>query len=168
RFEQAKEYARILRRLSDAAPCFATLGNHDGGQWAGENDGYAGIDWIVDLLSESRIRLLHNTATQTRIRDCALQFVGVGDITAANMDAESAFRSVDSTAQTILLAHNPDAKQLVSMRHWHLMLCGHTHGGQLRVPWVGATPFAPVHDRRFVAGLHRWNERWIHVTKGVG
>jgi predicted MPP superfamily phosphohydrolase len=69
---------------------------------------------------------------------------------------------------TVLLSHNPDVKEEVAPRHWQLMLSGHTHGGQLRVPWLGATPFAPVRDKRFVAGLHRWNDRWIHVTKGVG
>ena len=41
------------------------------------------------------------------------------------------------------------------------------HGGQLRLPIIG-TPFAPVRDKRFVEGLHRWEERWIHITRGVG
>jgi len=70
--------------------------------------------------------------------------------------------------ETILLSHNPDTKEHLGAFHWQLMLSGHTHGGQLRVPYWGATPFAPVRDQRFVAGLRRWNERWIHVTKGIG
>ena len=168
RFARATDYIRLLRQLSDAAPCFATLGNHDGGRWSGEHGGYSDITWISDALRESRIQLLHNTATQVRIRDWPLQFVGIGDTWAANLDVETAFRAVDSKMPTVLLSHNPDEKEAVAARHWGLMLSGHTHGGQLRVPWLGATPFAPVRDKRFVSGLHRWNERWIHVTKGIG
>ena len=47
------------------------------------------------------------------------------------------------------------------------MLCGHTHGGQCDLMFLG-TPFAPVRDKRFVQGLHRWEDRWIHITRGVG
>jgi len=35
------------------------------------------------------------------------------------------------------------------------------------VPGIGA-PLAPVRDKRFVRGLHHWNDRWLHITKGVG
>jgi predicted MPP superfamily phosphohydrolase len=48
-----------------------------------------------------------------------------------------------------------------------LLLCGHTHGGQIRLPFVG-TPFAPVRDKRFVEGLHQWDGRWMYITRGVG
>ena len=47
------------------------------------------------------------------------------------------------------------------------MLSGHTHGGQLSLPVIG-TPFAPVRDKRFVHGLHSWNNRRLHITSGVG
>ncbi len=50
---------------------------------------------------------------------------------------------------------------------WDLMLCGHTHGGQLSLPVIG-TPFAPVRDKKYVAGLHKWNNKQIHITRGVG
>jgi predicted MPP superfamily phosphohydrolase len=47
------------------------------------------------------------------------------------------------------------------------MLCGHTHGGQLVIPMIGA-PFAPVRDHRFVRGLNPWDGRLIHTSCGVG
>ena len=47
------------------------------------------------------------------------------------------------------------------------MLCGHTHGGQVLVPGMGPR-FAPVSDKRFVAGLKAWKGRQIFVTRGVG
>lgn len=169
RFAHAENYTRILRRLSDSAPCFATLGNHDGGRWAREEGGgYPDVDWVTKLLQASHFNLLQNTAASFRARGREIQFVGVGDIWAESLDSVRAFRAASSALPTILLSHNPDSKSDVAEHRWQLMLSGHTHGGQLRVPWLGATPFAPVRDKRFVAGLHRWNDRWIHVTKGIG
>lgn len=174
RFAQAEKYVRILRKLSEAAPCFATLGNHDGGSWSGEEGGYADITWITQVLSDSRITMLHNTATRWQARDGSLHFVGVGDTWAENFDPETAFRAAKPNtkdtddSRTVVLSHNPDTKDQMAKEPWDLLLSGHTHGGQLRVPWLGATPFAPVRDQRFVAGLHRWNGRWIHITKGIG
>jgi len=167
RFEELPGYAAVLRLLSKTAPTFASLGNHDGGKWAGEDGGYASVAWITQLLEKSDVRLLHNQSTATRVAGRDFNLVGLGDLWAEDFDAQRGFAQRPS-GETILLSHNPDTKEHLSAFNWQLMLSGHTHGGQLRVPWMGATPFAPVRDKRFVAGLHRWNERWIHITKGIG
>jgi uncharacterized protein len=174
RFDSPDQYARVLKKLSDAAPCFATLGNHDGGEWAGAEGGYPDLGWIGGVLRDGGIHLLHNTSTRWAAGEWTLQFVGVGDTWAREFDPEKAFRGVRAESSApgdspvILLSHNPDTKDAMAARPWRLMLSGHTHGGQLRVPWLGATPFAPVRDKRFVEGLHAWDGRWIHVTKGIG
>ncbi len=54
------EYARILRRLSSAAPVFGSLGNHDGGTWAEQIGGFSDSSVIRDLLRDSNVSLLHN------------------------------------------------------------------------------------------------------------
>jgi predicted MPP superfamily phosphohydrolase len=166
-FHDADGYASVLSRLSAAAPTFASLGNHDGGKWAGADGGYHNVSWISSVLERSGIQLLHNDAAQVRVAGRDLRFVGVGDVWAEDMDVQRAFRA-ETAADTIVLSHNPDTKEQLAAFEWQLLLSGHTHGGQLRVPWLGATPFAPVRDKRFVAGLHAWNDRWIHVTRGVG
>ena len=68
----------------------------------------------------------------------------------------------------LVLNHNLDAKHDFADCDWVLMFCGHTHGGQLRIPLIGGAPFAPVRDHAFVAGLNPWRGRKIFITRGVG
>ena len=100
------------------------------------------------------------------MRDREVQLVGVGDLWAGELDPARAFEGADGST-TIALTHNPDSKDALSFYKWALMLCGHTHGGQVALPLIGR-PLAPVRDRRFVAGLHAWRDRQIYITRGVG
>ncbi len=92
------------------------------------------------------------------------ELVGTGDLSAGQCKPPPAS---EANLQRLMLAHNPDSKEVISDEPWDLMLCGHTHGGQLRVPLVGE-PFAPVEDKRYVAGLNAFGERHIYTTRGVG
>ncbi len=169
RWDDVGRYAEVLSVLSEMAPTFACLGNHDGGLWAGSSRGYADTRLVREVLSRGRVELLHNTHRQVRVAGRDLTLVGVGDWWANETDAASAFAGIPkaSAPLTLLLSHNPDSKTVLRAWPWDLMLCGHTHGGQFRLPVIG-TPFAPVQDRRYVQGLHRWEGRWLHITKGVG
>ncbi len=166
-FDEDRRLTQALRRLAEAAPCHAVLGNHDGGEWARHYGGYADTTIVKALLRDAGVRLLENETVPLKCRDWKLNLVGVSDGWAGEMQPEQAFRPVDKTSPTVLLSHNPDTKETLAKHDWQLLLSGHTHGGQLRVPILG-TPFAPVRDKRFVAGLHRWRNRWLHITKGVG
>lgn len=168
KFDAFDEYTRVLAPLGKCAPVFACLGNHDGGWWSVRGGGYADTSHVVKLLADSGITLLHNRTTTLTVRDWNLQLVGLGDFWSGQMMPGVAFGAAKAdTDVTVLLSHNPDTKTFLKPFAWNLMLCGHTHGGQVRLPYFG-TPFAPVRDKNFVQGLHRWEERWIHITKGVG
>ena len=163
------DYCKVLRKLSDTAPCFASLGNHDGGRWARRRGGYEDISEISTLLAESGIQCLNNSSQVVNIKQQRLLLIGLGDLWAHEFDTAKAFGGENASANLprIMLSHNPDTKELLVHSDWDLMLSGHTHGGQIELPFFG-TPFAPVRDRRFVKGLHTWNGRLIHVSKGVG
>jgi predicted MPP superfamily phosphohydrolase len=165
-FDEA-EYARILRRLSSAAPVFASLGNHDGGAWGAWTGGLKDSSVVRELLRASDIPLLHNRSEVVRVGDQSIDFAGVGDLWSDEVDADLAFANVSADHPAILLAHNPDTKDVLSDQPWDLMLSGHTHGGQVVLPMVGER-FVPVRDKRFIAGLKQWNGRQVYVTRGVG
>lgn len=166
----AAEYRRILRKLPDRVPSFACLGNHDGGPWAAAHiRGYPDTSVVRALLASSGIRLLHNTSEIVRLKGQAVRMAGVGDLWNNEIDADAALSGAprDPHIPTVLLAHNPDSKANVQNHSWDLMLCGHTHGGQVLVPVIG-TRFVAVRDKAFVAGLKQWNGRYIYISRGVG
>jgi len=160
-------YTRILRRLASAAPIFATLGNHDGGAWAARFHGYKDPTVVRELLQSSGVPLLHNRSEVVRVRHQPIRFAGVGDLWSHGVDGVVAFADVRENDPAILLAHNPDTKDVLADRPWDLMLSGHTHGGQIVLPLVGER-FVPVRDKRFIAGLKPWNGRQLYITRGVG
>jgi predicted MPP superfamily phosphohydrolase len=50
---------------------------------------------------------------------------------------------------------------------WDIMLSGHTHGGQARIPGINPS-WTPVQDKRFLAGLYSWEGRYLFITRGLG
>jgi hypothetical protein len=165
-FDEA-EYARILRRLSSAVPVLASLGNHDGGAWGAKVGGLKDTSAVRGLLKAANIPLLHNRSEVLRVRGQSIRFAGVPDLWSEHIDGDRAFADVPADDPAILLAHNPDTKDVLANRPWDLMLSGHTHGGQVVLPIVGER-FVPVRDKRFIAGLKAWNGRQVYVTRGVG
>lgn len=162
-------YAAVLARLPAAAPTFACLGNHDGGVWRVGATSNPTVEPVLGLLRESNIPCLINASCGLTLRGRKFQIIGTGDLWSAMCQPAPAFAALPprADARRVVLNHNPDAKDLFAPHDWDLMLCGHTHGGQVRLPLIG-TPFAPVSDKRYVEGLHRWSGRWLHVTRGVG
>jgi hypothetical protein len=143
------------------------LGNHDGGRWAARANGYKDSTVVCALLEAGKVSLLHNRSEVLRVRDQSIRFAGVGDLWSEGVNADLAFEGVTTDDPAILLAHNPDTKDVLASQPWDLMLSGHTHGGQVVLPFMEAH-FAPVRDKRFIAGLKQWNGRQVYITRGVG
>ncbi|HEY4302166.1 MAG TPA: phosphodiesterase YaeI [Candidatus Didemnitutus sp.] len=169
RWNDFAAYAEILRPLSAAAPTFACPGNHDGGSWAARIGGYADLSRVGELATAAGIDLLCNQAREISIAGRTWQIIGVGDYWSGACHPDIAFAGLSARLDVtrLVLSHNPDSKDLLLPREWPIAFFGHTHGGQFRLPILGA-PFAPVQDKRFIAGLYRWNDRWLHVSRGVG
>jgi hypothetical protein len=71
----------------------------------------------------------------------------------------------------LIVSHNPDyISALLSFRpdyHFDLALCGHTHGGQICLPYVGAV-MRQIRDPRFIAGMVRLGEKIVYTSRGLG
>ncbi len=161
-----KGLRETFRLLLGAAPVHAVMGNHDSGSW----DGTAHTSKpIRDLLESCGVTVLHNRSARFDARNGAsLSLIGVGDLwNYEEFQPADGFRDADPELPAIVLSHNPDSKKPLAEHPWDLMLSGHTHGGQVLVPFVEPT-WLPVVDRRFVAGRYDWHGRQLYITRGVG
>ncbi|HWI63425.1 MAG TPA: metallophosphoesterase [Symbiobacteriaceae bacterium] len=83
-------------------------------------------------------------------------------------DVGKALAGAPKDAVRILLAHEPDLADLVRPEHRvSLMISGHTHGGQVRLPILGAVALPPL-GRKYVAGLNRAPACQVYTSRGVG
>ncbi|MEO0530361.1 MAG: metallophosphoesterase [Planctomycetota bacterium] len=162
----AEQVPLTLDTLRDSpvvdVPTVAILGNHDYGEHFRD---FEVADRLSGGLRDLGIRLLRNEAIDLD----GLQVAGCDDLWAHRCSVYASLQSVDLARPTLMLAHNPDIVDLpqwTTFRGW--VLSGHTHGGQCRLPLLGA-PVVPVRNRRYTAGhVQIAQGRDLYVNSGLG
>lgn len=167
--EQTVDYESALRELARAAPAYASPGNHDGGAWARRIGGYATTDTVRRVLASAGIRWLENAYECLEAKGRRVCVGGVGDPWAQTEKPGLFVGDFNAEAADlkILMIHNPDTKEAVRDDDWDLLVAGHTHGGQVNLPFVEAN-WIQVRDKRFVSGLYEYAGRPMHINPGVG
>ncbi len=121
----------------------------------------------------SAIRLLVNEETRVSRSNTHLTFFGADDYL-TGMPRLPSYSSIESGAPPfrVLLSHNPDLvgyglTRFGSSFAFDLSLCGHTHGGQVRIPWVGAVSYQ-VQYRNLGCGLANVEGKYVYTSRGLG
>jgi predicted MPP superfamily phosphohydrolase len=138
---------------------FAVLGNHDF---------HVDPDKVTRALAAQRIHVLRNSHCALNVGGATLWMIGVDDIwwRAANLPA--AMHRIPARDTKILLCHNPRGVRRAAERGIDLVLSGHTHGGQVRLPVVGSIYGRSKFGRRFIEGWNRLDGTQIYINRGIG
>ncbi len=112
---------------------------------------------------------LNNARATLKAGGRVIDLAGVDD-PHIGLDVYPAGPADRTAAVRIALSHAPEPRILDAFAAdgFELLLAGHTHGGQVRVPGVGALVTNCGLDRKLARGLHRWGRAWLHVSAGLG
>lgn len=118
---------------------------------------------LEKLLGQLGIRFLQNAGVQLR-RD--LYLAGVEDLWHGEPDVAQAFAGYTDSSASLLICHNPDYLYQVP-KSVDLTLCGHTHGGQVVLPWYGPTFTSSSYGQKFAGG---WVDDPVpaFISRGLG
>jgi len=145
-------------RNSPASPVLAVLGNHD--HWNSAR--------IVEgALLDRGIKVLRNDAVPLERDSQRIWISGVDDALVRTANLSQALRNVPPSEATILLAHEPDFADYAASFPVDLQLSGHSHGGQVRLPGLGALVL-PEMAEKYPIGLNRVGALQVYTNRGLG
>jgi len=159
----------ILLTLRAKHGVCSVLGNHD--HWA---DAERSIYWL-----EKSGQSVRHKCKAVYIGNERILIGGAGDFLEDDLKIDQAFSSSnenvgenaaenpDKNDFRILLAHNPDSLDTQFKTPLSLALCGHTHGGQVSLPFYGP-PVLPVINKRYSSGIIKTEKTTLFISKGIG
>ena len=150
--------AEILGQLRSRQGIIGVLGNHDF---------RVDADRVARTLSRAGVEVLRNRHTRVQHRDQFLYIAGIDDWY-YRPDLLRAVRGIPKKSPTILLSHNPSIVQSAADAGVQLVLSGHTHGGQLNLPFLGTIYGRTPEQLRFKVGWARLGPTQIYVSRGIG
>lgn len=150
--------SNILQPLVARLGVYAILGNHD---W--RYDGLA----VRRALEASQILVMENCSHKVSDIYGDFWIVGLADDKTRTPEVERTLNTVPEDAPTIIMAHDPATFAEVPTGPY-LTLCGHTHGGQIRLPIVGPVVNSSRAPLKWTSGYIVENGKHLFVSRGLG
>lgn len=130
----------LCRKLAEKYPCYYVSGNHE--YWSGR------VDEMKESLREAGVCVLEGDCETVTIGDRTIDICGVDDptdMTASDWkkQLEQAHKKTDPSHIKILVSHRPEKTDIYEQYDFDLILCGHAHAGQFRIPFVNRGVYAP-------------------------
>lgn len=165
--DQRTDLAQSMRVISGAlsylakqVPVVAVPGNHD----------YR-LGWVQirQMMEDAGVRVLVNNVIHIDRAGAQLHIVGMDDALRGKPDLAGVLARLPDTGAAIVLAHEPDfAVTSVQAGRFDLQISGHSHGGQVNLPFVGS-PILPKLGRIYPSGLYQLEQHMLQYTsRGLG
>jgi predicted MPP superfamily phosphohydrolase len=151
--------AASLGKLRGRDGVFACMGNHDY---------FTDGEDMALALERAGLTLLRNRGVEVRRDGASLYVAGVDDTWTGRHDLERALANRPPAAPALLLAHDPVLFPDAAKRAVDLTLSGHTHGGQLGVPFFAKRFNLARVMTRFTTGLYQMGAATLYVNRGLG
>lgn len=150
-----------LKGLEARAGVYAVLGNHDH---------YVGAGEVARSLRKGGFKLLIDAVDRIEVGGARLWLIGVDDLLTGNTDVNRLMRGLPPAEPRIVFSHNPDFIEEFAARgkDLDLMISGHTHGGQIRFPLIGAPQISSDYGQRYAIGLNRKGSMQVYTSRGIG
>jgi predicted MPP superfamily phosphohydrolase len=164
------DYTTTYRRYVE--PCAEALGalSAPEGVWAilGNHDHYTDPELTARALVRHKITVLNNANTSIKRGPDVLQLAGIDDWSWNGTDWQRAFYGLDPRRPTVLLSHQPGVFDLMEAEAASLILSGHTHGGQIKLPLIGAPARFVTQHLKYDSGLFKRDQSQLYVSRGTG
>lgn len=154
----AEPCARLLRQMQAPHGLWAVLGNHDY---------FTDPARITSILQGEQIQVLANESVAIEQNGGRFWLAGVNDIISGSADLTYTLHDVPSEEPSVLMAHEPDYADYVSRYAVDLQLSGHSHGGQVRLPFLRPL-YLPELARKYVWGLYKIGPLTLYTNPGLG
>jgi predicted MPP superfamily phosphohydrolase len=153
------DLAKVLTPLAASIPSFAVLGNHD--YWTNPKA-------IREMLRRSGVMDLTNAVFTLKRNGEQLHLCGVDDIKVGVVRLDKVLAQLGDDSAAILLVHEPDyADTSAATGKFDLQVSGHSHGGQIVVPFYGP-PVLPRTARKYPSGLYKVGNMFQYTNRGIG
>ncbi len=155
----ASDLAKSLSKLSAPDGVMAVLGNHD----------YRpGPDVIRHVMQDSGITNLSNGVHTLERASALLNIAGVDDVWQGKDRLDLVLNKLPKAGAALLLTHEPDFADIsAATGRFDLQISGHSHGGQVNIPFLGPMRLPPL-GRKYPLGLYRVGEMIQYTNRGIG
>jgi uncharacterized protein len=148
-------FKKCMTRLAELAPTFAVRGNWDTAYWR-----------TLDLFGGTGVREFDGHRIDVDIRGVLVSIAGLA--VGQESEIDNVLGQMTPEAFTVFLYHYPDEIEAVSSRGIDLYCGGHTHGGQVSLPWYGALITLSRFDKQYESGLYHKGQTTLYVNRGIG
>jgi predicted MPP superfamily phosphohydrolase len=151
-----------LRPLRARLGVFAVLGNHDSEPYETPTPRAAALTHFLEGLG---FVVLRNASREVAP---GVTLIGLDEVQSGNIDPDRAFAGVPTSGARIVLTHDWHGLSKPGVGHFDLAVTGHTHGGQLCLPFTRLCPLG-MHNAPYLAGMYDWPRGGkLFVTRGLG